>query len=444
MSATPAPFDDLYEASPGPSQSRNTRTANSGPSMSPSPAASTSSDKENRASRPAVDKGNGKAMNPPNMPASNSAKRKRIIESDASPDRNRRRRTVELDENADGSEDMENYDPDQDIEERRKLRKGLRDLSKTLSENRSEYLAPASTGIRDILLKANDFSGQVKQTSDATIDSRLLVNTAELSYKKTLALISGDTSQGVDIEDFISKCTQYMRNGEEEGPQASQEPSSTQRRRRRDDEEVEEDGDMLNWEYLGRHACIPSISRPSVPGFLLGPLSLEKRVRKVVVRQAKLKLSTLEETRPEVLKAGDIEKSENETLTTLCLQILTRLKKVRLDAMKGVEEEQDRLEKELGRGLSNKEAAKVIDRHNLSEELGIAFFNFVINPRSFGQSVENMFYTSFLIRDGKLGINFDDQGMPFLGKLSSIDNPCKTLIRDSRNTDQKSWRKGRT
>lgn len=28
-------------------------------------------------------------------------------------------------------------------------------------------------------------------------------------------------------------------------------------------------------------------------------------------------------------------------------------------------------------------------------------FKFVINPHDFGQSVENMFYLSFLIRDGK-------------------------------------------
>jgi hypothetical protein len=356
-------------------------------------------------------------MGPPSAPASGRAKRKRTVERNASPDRNRRRRTVEVDEDAEDAEDMDNYDPDQDIEERRELRKGLRDLSKTLNENRSEYLAPTSTGIRDILLKANDFSGQVKQTSDATIDSRLLVNTAELSYKKTLALISGDTSQGIDIEDFISKCAQYMRSGEEDGFQASQAPSSTQRRRRRnDEEEAENDGDMLNWEYLGRHACLPNISRPSVPGFLLGPLSLEKRVRKVVIRQAKLRLNTLEETRPEVLKAGDIEKSENENLTTLCLQILTRLKKVKKDAAQAVEAEQDRLEREAGRELTSSEAAKLLDRHRISDRLGIPFFNFVINPRSFGQSVENMFYTSFLIRDGKLGLHFDEQGMPYLGK----------------------------
>lgn len=341
------------------------------------------------------------------MPPAQS-KRKRTTKPDVQ-DRNRKRRTVEADEQ---SNDIDDYDPDQDIEERRTLRKGLRDLSRTLNENRSEYLAPDSTGIRDILLKANDLSNQVKQTSDATIDSRLLVNTADLSYKKTLALISGDTSQGIDMDDFLSKCIQYMRRSEaEDGPQASQAPSSTERRRRRnlEDDDMDNDGDMLNWEYLGRHACLPSISRPPTPGFLLGPLSLEKRARKLVIRQAKLKTSAMQETRPEVLKAGDIERSENENLTTLCHQILRQLKKVKNDAMnKVVAEQQDE--------MTDQEEADLLDRHKLNPDGGIAYFNFVINPDSFGQSVENMFYVSFLIRDGKLGLDVDDQGMPFLSK----------------------------
>ena len=101
-------------------------------------------------------------------------------------------------------ESDKDYDPDQDIEVRRRLRKGLRDLSKNLLENRAEFLNPNSTGLRDTILKANELSGQVKQTADATIDSRLLTTVADYSYKKTVALISGDTAQGVDVDEFIS------------------------------------------------------------------------------------------------------------------------------------------------------------------------------------------------------------------------------------------------
>ncbi len=43
-------------------------------------------------------------------------------------------------------------------------------------------------------------------------------------------------------------------------------------------------------------------------------------------------------------------------------------------------------------------------------EFGIPFFQWLINPGDFGQSVENMFYTSFLVREGKARVGFDDDG----------------------------------
>ena len=151
------------------------------------------------------------------------------------------------------------YDPDQDIEERRKLRRGLRDLNKNLIENRTDLLNPNSSVLKDTLREADCYAEQIKQTSDATIDSRLLVTTADLSYKKTLALISGDTSQGVDVDEFISKCMSFMRRAEgaaqEVGSRAAASASTQSRRTQRanptNDGEEDDDGDMLNWEHLG-------------------------------------------------------------------------------------------------------------------------------------------------------------------------------------------------
>jgi hypothetical protein len=412
MSESPAPFrDDLYEASPPPSHQRRSNAAQL--SMSPSPAASVSSDKENRSSRAPVDKGKGRApMGPPSVPTSNEqGRRKRQAESDHPNERTRRRRTVEV--NEDDSEI--DYDPDQDLEVRRRLRKGLRDLSKNLLENRAEFLNPNSTGLRDTILKANELSGQVKQTADATIDSRLLTTVADYSYKKTVALISGDTAQGVDVDEFISRCLSFMRQGA--GEDGAAPPSNTQRRRRQNDDEDDEDdndGEVVNWAYLGRHASVRNNSRPSVSGFLLGPLSLQKRVRVQVVRKAAFRPNNLQETRPEVLQADDITKSE-ANLTTLCTQISARLKKVRNDAINAVEA-QSRDD------MTDKELDHLMDRYGISRDGGVAFFKFVINPHSFGQTIENMFYVSFLIRDGKVGISMDDRGLPNLRMLLTPTN----------------------
>jgi hypothetical protein len=326
------------------------------------------------------------------------------MERDGLTDRNRstRRRTVEQ---AD-SEPEDDYDPDQPIEERRGLRQDYRHLTKDFAERRSEMLIPGNHGLRETMLRANQLTSRVKQTADATIDARLLVSTADLSYKKTIALTSGESAQGVDLEVFITKVRAYMRAAPEDESAA---PSNTQRRR--GGEEDEEDDDMLNWGYLGRHACIPNIARPAVPGFLLGPLSLEKRAKRVVVRKERLRINDLNESRPEVVLAGDISKSENANLTLLCTKILRRAEEVSNAAMNAVEEAHQKED------LSDHEIEVLMDKHGISAEGGLAFFNFVINPWSFGQTVENMFYTSFLVRDGNIGVTLDERGLPYISKF---------------------------
>jgi len=49
----------------------------------------------------------------------------------------------------------------------------------------------------------------------------------------------------------------------------------------------------------------------------------------------------------------------------------------------------------------------------LGERQPINLFEFIINPESFGQTVENLFYLSFLIRDSKVNID-DESGQPIL------------------------------
>ena len=105
-------------------------------SLSPSPAASFSSDKENRQRSVPQSKGKSKAMDPPKAPTvtqldheeARSSKRRRISERDV-PSASQVTHARQLQDVA----DRDYYDPEQNIEERRAVRKDFRDLSKELT-----------------------------------------------------------------------------------------------------------------------------------------------------------------------------------------------------------------------------------------------------------------------------------------------------------------------
>lgn len=345
-----------------------------------------------------------------------SASKRKRAGTRTSESSNFRRRTVEP--SADSEDDGDDvYDPDQPLEERRKVQQGFRDLLREVTENTEEYLQSDSRGLHDAILRADELSKKVRQTTEATIDSRLLVSTTDLSYRKTLRLTQGSLSQGLDVDEFVSKCITYMRQGRGITDDNAPELSSTQRQRRRTtrgdedgDDDVGDDGDMMNWPHLGRFASLPYIRRPALPGFLLGPLSVEKKARKVTKRSAPFRPNNLTETRPEVLNVEDLAKREND-LTAICGKILHQLQNIQADIQQTV---MDLIDDD----MDEDEKTRIMHNHGLRSTGGIDLMRFVVNPKSFGQTIENMFYVSFLIRDGRVEIDFDEFGLPALGEFA--------------------------
>ncbi|KAI2637786.1 hypothetical protein GGS26DRAFT_427617 [Hypomontagnella submonticulosa] len=380
-----------------------------------------------------------------NVPES-ASKRKRTLTNGAEHTRSRRR-LGEADAEADSEE--EDFDPDQSMEQRRNLQRSYRDMVRDQQENAEEYMKPESTGLHDHLREANSLSHDVKQTTEAVIDSKLLLNTADLSYRKTIRLTSGNIAQGIDVDEFVSKCITYMRLGSGIAEDDAPELTATQQHRRRpvrgnlgdegdDEDDIGDEGDAFNWEHLGRFACLPNIRRPATPSFLLGPLSAEVKKRRIVKRSAPFRPNNLQETRPEVLDAEAVQRSEKNDLTTICSKVLQRLKQVQGEA-------QDTVEEAINRGEGDEEAQRLMDQYGLRDTGGIDLLKFVVNPHSFGQTVENMFYVSFLIRDGRIKIDFDENKLPTLHPVDREDETAASKHRAQKqqavfSIDMKTWR----
>ena len=59
----------------------------------------------------------------------------------------------------------------------------------------------------------------------------------------------------------------------------------------------------------------------------------------------------------------------------------------------------------------------------------IDYFRFIIDPQSFGRSIENAFYVSFLIKEGKAGIFYDEEtGLPKIKPRKSRQDPTQGQV----------------
>ncbi|KAJ7045634.1 hypothetical protein C8F04DRAFT_1249025 [Mycena alexandri] len=89
------------------------------------------------------------------------------------------------------------YDPDQDPEERRVVRKGY--PSSLHQSNLQDYSAQQST---DQVKKADELFNKVEGPQEATLDSDFLLMASNMGAQKARAMKSGSGS--FDIDDFVS------------------------------------------------------------------------------------------------------------------------------------------------------------------------------------------------------------------------------------------------
>ncbi|KAF8161208.1 Nse4 C-terminal-domain-containing protein [Crassisporium funariophilum] len=261
------------------------------------------------------------------------------------------------DVNMDSNEDMV-FDPDQDPEEKRAVRQNYRSLAKKIEEHQGNPNDILAEDLLSQVQQADQLFSRVKGPQEATLDSHLLLVASNMGAQKARAMKSG--SGAFDVDDFVSKLVSFMA-----GPNALEDALP-------DDSDAEDtnDGSPLDWDRIGRKAMAKS-RRVPVMGFMLGPLSIEQKKR-AAVKRAKLEKNKEDMRKPQELKEEDITRSQNETTKNVAI----------LEAMLG--------------------------------ECGpINIFKFVVNPNDFAQSVENIFYLSFLIRDGKAALDLQN-GEPII------------------------------
>lgn len=353
------------------------------------------------------DKGKQRASTLPTPPsnddqstASKGQKRKRTIPVVTTPEDN--------EEEEEDEEFTRYFDPNQNPEERREVKRRFRELERDFIENREELKNDSGQRLTKTVEEANKIFSNVKQTGDACPDSRLLVNVGDLAYKKSAALVSDDNRIGIDLDEFLSKALSYIRSGADRAV-------ASQRQAHDLDDYDEEQAEPLDWDYLGRYACYPYNARPPVPSFLLGPLSLEKKQRAPTQRRARQEKDNSREARPEALTSQDLTQSDQNSLTTQCTEIRQHLKSRVKRGLATVGKE----------GITSSETASTARGKALLEEVGlrhadgqtgVPLFRYVVNPQSFGQTIENLFYVSFLIKEGGAGLALDDEGLPVLRK----------------------------
>ncbi|KAI9319286.1 Nse4 C-terminal-domain-containing protein [Dichotomocladium elegans] len=146
---------------------------------------------------------------------------------------------------------------------------------------------------------------------------------------------------------------------------------------------------ILDWAAIGKRAGSHT-HRVQSMDFMFGPLVVEKKLRKVT-RQVRIIKDHSDLAQPTQLQEGDLASQENET------------------------------------------SANVNQIYRILAECGpVNLLKFVTNPDSFSQTVENIFYVSFLIRNAVAAID-DSSGQPL---LSVCDPPSAAELAEHRGKNQ--------
>nr|XP_045007498.1 EP300-interacting inhibitor of differentiation 3 isoform X2 [Jaculus jaculus] len=270
------------------------------------------------------------------------------------------------------SEDVSSEEPELDLslleltvdrEKCRHIRRQYRQLIYTVQQHREDIVNTASDTLTEALEEANVLFDGVSRTREAALDAQFLVLASDLGKEKAKQLNSDMNSFN-----YVAFCDLLFSfvglNWIED-----------------EFEELSDCGDSVAlsfWEAVHKESMC-WIKQAETFHFIFGSFKAEPSTRK---------------RRLEYKRAHKME--ENGDMPT-------KLRKLDVHA------NQETTEKEVERilGLLQTYFQKYPDTP-------VSYFEFVIDPHSFSRTVENIFYVSFIIRDGFARIRLDQDRLPVL------------------------------
>ncbi|XP_036106639.1 EP300-interacting inhibitor of differentiation 3 [Molossus molossus] len=250
----------------------------------------------------------------------------------------------------------------------RSIRRQYRQLIHSVQQNREDIVNTASDSLTEALEEANVLFDAVSRTREAALDAQFLVLASDLGKEKAKQLNS-DMSffNQVAFCDFLFVFVglNWMEAGEHELSGC-------------------DDNIALSfWETVHKEATSWTVQAETFH-FIFGSFKSESSARKRRSGRRK-KAHKLEETGAMPTKLRKLDLGSNQEAT----------------------------EKEVERilGLLQTYFRKYPDTP-------VSYFEFVIDPNSFSRTVENIFYVSFIIRDGFARISLDQDRLPILEPIN--------------------------
>ncbi|XP_065176488.1 uncharacterized protein LOC135806254 [Sycon ciliatum] len=268
--------------------------------------------------------------------------------------------------------------PQYDNTLRKEIRQDYRALQSDVHRHRHELVQSGNVGLIRVLDKAGGLFTDVEAPLEAVLDSKILRSVASMGVEQARNV---NASRIVfNLQDMAKKCVGVM-NGALRNLDTDDDSDANRYRLAK-----------LDWSKLA-DVCAPCLVRrtPSAT-FMYGPLTIQAKER----RQGQKRPA--DKTNEKVMPTQVESANQHHEETT---------------------EEVERVARVL----------KDVFERNPSYE-AIPYFDFVLNPDSFSQSVENIFHTAFLVKDNIAFIKFSDQfNEPYIGLTTREDANSQAGIR---------------